>query len=118
MIGILNDHGSISQGIEKVTFKAFLSAFKQSILAPINTSWGLEMQRAIPTNGQSESKAFGTDRVMRINEFCEGLGVGRSTYYKLLGEGKIEPSLKISARARGHMASYFNRLTKAMKEQA
>ena len=76
------------------------------------------MQRAIPTNGQLDGQELGTDRVMRINEFCEGLGVGRSTYYKLLGEGKIEPPLKISARARGHMESYFRRLTKAMKEQA
>ncbi len=58
------------------------------------------------------------DRVMRINEFCRGLGVGRSTYYKLLGEGKIEPPLKISARARGHMESYYRRLVAAMKEQA
>ena len=58
-----------------------------------------------------------SDRVMRINKFCEGLGIGRSTYYKLLAEGKIEPALKISKRARGHMESYFNRLTKAMKEQ-
>lgn len=58
------------------------------------------------------------DHVMRINKFCEGLGIGRSTYYKLLAEGKIEPALKISKRARGHMESYFNRLTKAMREQA
>lgn len=60
----------------------------------------------------------GPDHVMRLSEFCKGLGVGRSTYYKLLAEGKIDPPLKISKRARGHMASYFNSLTKAMKEQA
>ena len=76
------------------------------------------MRQETPTRNSPELNNAGADRVMRINKFCEGLGIGRSTYYKLLAEGKIEPALKISKRARGHMESYFNRLTKAMKEQA
>ena len=118
MTGILNDHCSISQGTEKVTFRTFLLAVKTCIVRPITTYWGIEMQRAIPTNSQLDGQESRTDRVMRINKFCEGLGIGRSTYYKLLGEGKIEPPLRISKRARGHMESYFNRLTKTMKEHA
>jgi predicted DNA-binding transcriptional regulator AlpA len=76
------------------------------------------MQKATSTYGRSEVKEVATDRVMRINEFCKGLGVGRSTYYKLLKAGKIEPPLRISPRARGHLESYFKKLTEAMKEQA
>lgn len=73
------------------------------------------MRKETPSDDQHH---VGHDRVMRLNTFYTGLGVGRSTYYKLLAEGKIEPPLKISKRARGYMESYFNRVIKAMKEQA
>ena len=53
-------------------------------------------------------------RIHRINECCQILGIGRSTYYKLLGEGLIEPSLKISKRARGHTGEYLQALIQKM----
>lgn len=76
------------------------------------------MHKTTPKYSQSGAQEVGHDPIMRINEFCKGLGIGRSTYYNLLKAGKIEPPLRISLRARGHLQSYFKRLTEAMKEQA
>lgn len=76
------------------------------------------MAKATPTNSLPKSNEISADRVMRITEFCNGLGIGRSTYYKLLREGKIEQPLKLSLRARGHLQSYFKELTQAMREQS
>jgi predicted DNA-binding transcriptional regulator AlpA len=53
-------------------------------------------------------------RILRINECCEILGIGRSTYYKLAAEGVIEPSIKISKRARGHTDEYLQALIKKL----
>lgn len=76
----------------------------------MTTSWGVEMQRDIPSNGQPKEHGFGTVRIHRINECCHVLGIGRSTYYKLVSEGVIAPSIKISKRARGHTGEYLQSL--------
>ena len=53
--------------------------------------------------------------VFRINKFCSALGIGRSTYYKLLAEGKLEPALKLSKRARGYTHDYLLQVIREMQ---
>ena len=59
-----------------------------------------------------------TNRIYRINESCKVLGIGRSTYYKLVAEGVIEPSIKISKRARGHTGAYLQSLIQELMGQS
>jgi len=61
------------------------------------------------------SAVTGTKCIHRLNEFCKKLGIGRSTYYKLLSEGTIEPSLRISKRARGYSDEYLQSLIQKMR---
>ena len=53
-------------------------------------------------------------QVHRINEFCQILGIGRSTYSVMRSEGLIEPPLRISKRARGYTDEYLQSLIKMM----
>jgi predicted DNA-binding transcriptional regulator AlpA len=62
------------------------------------------------SNVHSTHQGTSPPRIRRINECCEILGIGRSTYYKLAAEGVIEPSIKISKRARGHTDEYLQAL--------
>jgi prophage regulatory protein len=48
------------------------------------------------------------DRIVRFKEFLNLTGLGRSTVYKLIHEGKLTRPLKIGARAVGWRASYVN----------
>lgn len=66
------------------------------------------------TPGESSKITSNLNRIHRINECCQILGIGRSTYYKLCSEGVIEPSIKISKRARGHTGEYLNNLIQKM----
>jgi predicted DNA-binding transcriptional regulator AlpA len=54
------------------------------------------------------------NRIHRVNESCQILGIGRSTYYVLRREGLIAPPIKISRRARGHTTEYLEELIKKM----
>ena len=55
-----------------------------------------------------------TNRLHRVNESCEILGMGRSTYYLLRKQGLIDPPVKISKRARGHTTEYLQTLIEKM----
>ena len=59
-------------------------------------------------------KTWSPPQVHRINECCQILGIGRSTYYVMLSEGLIDPPLKISKRARGYTDEYLQSLIKKM----
>lgn len=52
----------------------------------------------------------GTNRIHRVEESCQILGLGRSTYYLLRKDGVIDPPVKISKRARGHTSEYLQAL--------
>lgn len=56
------------------------------------------------------------NRVHRVKESCQILGIARSTYYVLRREGLIEPPIKIGRRARGHTTAYLESLIKRMGE--
>jgi len=59
-------------------------------------------------------KTWPPPQVHRINEFCQILGIARSTYYVMRSDGLIEPPLRISKRARGHTNEYLQSLIKKM----
>lgn len=65
------------------------------------------MPTSTPSTDQAPRPKSGTIQIVRINDFCRALGIGRSTYYKLLAEGRLRPALKISKRARGHTQDYL-----------
>jgi len=54
------------------------------------------------------------NRIHRVNETCQILGIGRSTYYVLRNEGLIAPPIKIGRRARGHTSGYLQSLINRM----
>jgi predicted DNA-binding transcriptional regulator AlpA len=54
------------------------------------------------------------NRIHRVNESCQILGMGRSTYYLLRQQGFIDPPVKISKRARGHTTEYLQALIEKM----
>jgi len=58
----------------------------------------------------------GTNRVHRVGESCQIIGVGKSLYYQMRKEGLIEPPIKIGRRARGHTTEYLASLIKRMGE--
>jgi len=55
-----------------------------------------------------------TNRIHRVNEACQILGIGRTTYYVLRKEGLIAPPIKIGRRARGHTSEYLQSLISHM----
>lgn len=59
-------------------------------------------------------KTWSPAQVHRIKEFCQILGIARSTYYVMRSDGLIEPPLRISKRARGHTNEYLQSLIKKM----
>ena len=64
--------------------------------------------------GDSSHVIPGTNRIHRVNESCQILGIGRSTYYVLRKEGLIAPPVKIGRRARGHTSEYLQSLINRM----
>jgi predicted DNA-binding transcriptional regulator AlpA len=57
----------------------------------------------------------GTNRIHRVDESCQILGLGRSTYYQLRKDGVIDPPVKISKRARGHTSEYLQALIQKLE---
>ena len=57
----------------------------------------------------------GTNRIHRVDESCQILGLGRSTYYLLRKDGVIDPPVKISKRARGHTSEYLQALIQKLE---
>lgn len=45
------------------------------------------------------------DPILRLPDLMQATRLGRSTIYKLIAEGQLEPPLRISARAVGWRAS-------------
>lgn len=48
------------------------------------------------------------DPIIRLKEFIRLTGLGRSTVYKMIGDGAIERPLRIGTRAIGWRASSVN----------
>ena len=64
--------------------------------------------------GDSSHVIPGTNRIHRVRESCQILGIARSTYYVLRSDGLIAPPIKISRRARGHTTEYLEELIRKM----
>ena len=64
--------------------------------------------------GDSSQVIPRTNRIHRVRESCQILGIARSTYYVLRSEGLIAPPIKISRRARGHTTEYLEELIRKM----
>lgn len=57
----------------------------------------------------------GTNRIHRVRESCQIMGIGKSLYYQMRKEGLIEPPIKIGRRARGHTTAYLQSLIEKMR---
>ncbi len=58
-----------------------------------------------PTDFRSGIHLNQIDPILRLPDLMQAKRLGRSTIYKLIAEGQLEPPLKISARVVGWRAS-------------